>query len=69
MTNFTKEELESLSSWGDVYTEFGMSWTYKMHKPLLDKLQFMIENYCEHEKCPNPDCKISKHPNNVTCLK
>lgn len=48
MTEFTKEELETMLNWGDVYCEFGASWMYKAHKPLMDKLQSMIENYCEH---------------------
>lgn len=50
MNDFTKEELESMLNWGDVYSEFGYSWTYKITKPLMDKLQCMIDNYCEHEQ-------------------
>ncbi len=46
MNDFTKEELASMLNWGDVYSEFGHSWTYKITKPLMDKLQSMIENYC-----------------------
>ena len=49
MNEFTKEELESILNWGDVYCEFGASWMYKAHKPLMDKLQSMIDNYCDHE--------------------
>lgn len=49
ITEFTKEELESILNWGDVYTEFGSCWTSKLHKPLMDKIQLMIDNYCEHE--------------------
>jgi hypothetical protein len=49
MNNFTKEELESILNWGDVYCEFGASWSYKVHKPLIDKIQSMIDSYCEHE--------------------
>lgn len=48
MNDFTKEELESMLNWGDVYSEFGQSWTYKIMKPLMDKLQSKIDNYCEH---------------------
>lgn len=49
MNDFTKDELEDLISWADVYTEFGRSWTDKVHRPLIDKIQCMIDNYCEHE--------------------
>jgi hypothetical protein len=38
MNDFTKKEIEDLISWGDVYTEFGNSWTTKLHQPLLDKI-------------------------------
>lgn len=48
MNDFTKEELEDLHCWGEVYTEFGQSWTYPLLKPLMDKIQSMIDNYCEH---------------------
>jgi len=49
MTDFTKYELENLLSWGNVYTDFGTSWTFLFHEPLLEKIQSMIDNYCEHE--------------------
>lgn len=49
MNDFTKEELEDILSWGDVYNEFGQSFAYELNKPLLDKIQSMIDNYCEHE--------------------
>lgn len=48
MNNFTKEELESIINWGEAYVEFGHHWSYELSKPLLDKIQSMIENYCEH---------------------
>lgn len=50
MNDFTKEELESILNWGDCYCEFGSSWTYKCHKPLMDKIQSMIDNYCDHKE-------------------
>lgn len=50
MNDFTREELENFVSWGEVYTEFGNSWTDKIHRPLIDKIQSMIDNYCEHER-------------------
>jgi len=49
MNDFTKEELESISNWGEVYTEFGSSWSDKSERPLINKIQSMIHNYCEHE--------------------
>lgn len=49
MNDFTKEELESIANWGDVYTEFGNSWVDKSERPLINKIQSMIDNYCEHE--------------------
>ena len=49
MNEFTKEELEDLLIWGEVYTDFGNSWTDKIQRPLLDKIQSMIDNYCEHD--------------------
>ena len=49
MNDLTKEEIESILDWGNVYVEFGHSFTYKLHKPLIDKISSMIENYCEHE--------------------
>lgn len=54
MNDFTKEELESMANWGEVYTEFGQDWTDKLHRPLIDKIQSMIDNYCEHEECQKP---------------
>lgn len=49
MNDFTKEELENILSWADVYTEFGQSWVYQIHKPLIDKIAILIHTYCEHE--------------------
>ncbi len=49
MNDFTKEELESISNWADVYCDFGLCWTYKLHKPLIDKIKAMIDNYGEQE--------------------
>lgn len=49
MNDFTKEELENLVSWGEVYTEFGISWSDKNHRPLINKIKSMIDNYCDHE--------------------
>jgi hypothetical protein len=49
MTNFTKEELESILNWGEVYTEFGNSWVDKSERPLINKIQDMIDTYCEHQ--------------------
>ena len=58
MNDFTKDELESIKSWGEVYTEFGNSWTDKINRALIDKIQSLIDNYCEHKNVvPNYDCK------------
>ena len=49
MNDFTKEELYDLLSWGDSYVYYDLeSDIYKMHEPLLTKLQSLIDNYCEH---------------------
>jgi len=47
MNDFTKEELKQLLAWGNVYTEFGCSWTAKLQATLLPKIQSMIDNYHE----------------------
>jgi hypothetical protein len=47
MNDFTKEELEDILNWADVYTEAGACWTYRLHEQLIKKIQSMIENYCE----------------------
>jgi hypothetical protein len=65
MNDFTKEELESISNWGECYTEFGNSWCDKIERPLINKIQAMIDNYSEIcEKIwpvnmikPCPECK------------
>jgi len=49
MNDFTKEELEDFINWGEVYTEFGCSWAAAVHRPLIDKVQSMIDNYKEDE--------------------
>lgn len=50
MNDFTKEDLESIANWGEVYTEFGNSWADKTERPLINKIKSMVDNYCEHEK-------------------
>lgn len=45
MNDFTKEELEALA---DCY-EQRMNSGYVIHLELLHKIQYMIDNYCEHE--------------------
>jgi flagellar motor component MotA len=47
MNDFTKEELESILYYALVYTEFGTCWTYKLHEPLMNKIQSMIDDYTE----------------------
>ncbi len=48
MNDFTKDELESIWNWGDVYC-WDSHVSETVYRPLLDKLQSLIENYCEHE--------------------
>jgi hypothetical protein len=45
MNEFTKEELQAMENWGEVYTEFGNSWVDKIHRPLISKIQSLIDNY------------------------
>jgi hypothetical protein len=63
--DFTKDELEDILNWADVYIEFGTSWTFEDNKPLIDKIQSMIDNYCEHDlyetsALVNTCCKCGK---------
>lgn len=46
MNQFTKEELEDLVSWREVYTEFGDSWTDRLQRPLIEKIQSMRNYLC-----------------------
>ncbi len=64
MNDFTKEELESIANWGNVYTEFGCSWSDKIERPLINKVQSMIDNYCKHEFIV-----FNKEYNHVECIK
>ena len=51
MNDFTKEELEYIAN--DIEAEFSEHSQYRTDKPvsqgwaILDKIQFMIDNYCE----------------------
>lgn len=55
MNDFTKEDLEDMRTWGECFTEFGNSGVDKFQRHILDKIQSMIDNYCEHE-WNNPCC-------------
>jgi len=57
INGFTKEELKDILSWGEAYTEFGQSWVTKLQEPLLNKIQSMIEIYCDH---------LTSNPNSLT---
>jgi hypothetical protein len=59
MNDFTKSELQTILSWGNVYTEFGQSWTFKMCEPLINKILFMINNYYSIDEI------ISQHKENI----
>jgi hypothetical protein len=65
MNDFTKEELYDLQSWGDAYTSYDLeSDIYKIHEPLLTKIQSMIDNYCDdgddikESIYPHKECEI-----------
>lgn len=47
MNDFTKEELEKIINSFD-WIEGETSWDWE--HPLRNKIQSMIDNYCEHEK-------------------
>lgn len=68
MNDFTKEELSllyrSTLRCVDVDRETNIP-----NVDMLNKLLEMIDNYCEQEKCPNPNCNLSKRPANVECKK
>lgn len=63
MNDFTKEDLQYFLM---VMKPFHFLWK---HDPLEleNKIQSLIDNYCEHDKCPN--CDLSTHPANVDCIK
>lgn len=48
MNDFTKEELELISECieADFYHT---NWSKSMYEPLINKIQSMIDNYCEHQ--------------------
>lgn len=46
MNDFTKEELEFINAY--IY-EGGSTIRFDNHEVLQKKLQFMIDNYCEHD--------------------
>ncbi|HHF7341035.1 TPA: hypothetical protein ACPSKZ_000698 [Legionella anisa] len=52
MNDFTKEELEDILSWSDVYCVGATDLSYRVSRPLIKKIQSMIDNYCEHKPEP-----------------
>lgn len=51
MNDFTKEELQDLECWLRVTRKQDITLPSDKNKEyILDKLQSMIDNYCEHEK-------------------
>ena len=60
MNNFTKEELT------DILDSLRDSYIY-IKPELIVKIQSLIDNYCEHNKCPN--CDLNQHSFNVDCIK
>lgn len=61
MNDFTKDELENIMSWAEVYTEFGCSWTYPAHKPLIEKIQSMLDNHTD-SKCNHKEIVEGAYP-------
>jgi hypothetical protein len=49
MNDFTKEELEKIYGCIDLFSEDANS-REEYYQPLLNKLQSMIDNYCEHDE-------------------
>lgn len=49
MNDFTKEELELIHTCveSDYYHS---NWSKSMYEPLINKIQSMIDNYCEHKE-------------------
>ncbi len=51
MNDFTKEELELIAEC--VEADFHhTNWSKRIYEPLINKIQSMIENYCEHTPEP-----------------
>jgi hypothetical protein len=48
MNKFTKEELESIADWGYLYC-LDSEISARVHANLRDKIQSLIDNYCEHD--------------------
>jgi hypothetical protein len=64
MNDFTKEELKFIYDW--------LNWISKEDYPVKNKIQSMIDNYCEHEssepilvlnkKCIKCNCHLETRP-------
>ena len=48
MNDFTKEELEDIYNCIDVYC-WGSPVSKAVHELLMNKIQYMIDDYCDHE--------------------
>lgn len=68
MNDFTKEELEWLYHEVTVIKN-NYRHTHTISIPIQSKIQSMIDNYCDNNKCVNPNCNLSSHPANVDCIK
>jgi hypothetical protein len=70
VNDFTKEELHLLLAWSVNRSQSvsGVEFCREGSGLLFDKIQLIIKNYCEHEKCPNPNCNLSNHAANVSCI-
>jgi len=45
MNDFTPDELEEILGWATVYCIGASDLSYRVSKALIDKIQFMINNY------------------------
>lgn len=73
MNDFTKEELIKLLNWRNEvkYTKKPTSQMIASNERLGEKIQSMIDNYCEHETIiPKLEtvCRCSKCNNVVECI-
>ena len=63
MNEFTKEELEQiLFDMNDKIFRFDKNHVSESYIALRDKVELMIDNYCEHERCsPNDALNVPLH--------
>lgn len=65
MNEFTKEELRDILNWASVYIQ-GSEMSYRVHKPLIEKIKSMIDSYKE-DAC-NRTKKVNSHLKDAVLL-